>query len=247
MAEGGRSNGAKETAHALTDELLELIWTLRERQAEGIRRSDPEGALRNEDYHGQDQEELHGRMADAVADAERHGWVERGGDVVAMTPEGEARARGLVRRHRLAEQLFCVVMEVGGEAGEQHACRLEHVLSPEVTDSVCAFLGHPRTCIHGRPIPPGPCCERPAQDIEPLVVPLTRLPVGASARVVFVSSRRHARVDRLAALGVVPGVAVRLHQRMPGFVLAVDETTLALDADIAGEIYVRRVDDLPSR
>jgi Mn-dependent DtxR family transcriptional regulator len=31
-------------------------------------------------------------------------------------------------------------------------------LSPEATDKICTFLGHPRSCPHGAPIPPGPCC-----------------------------------------------------------------------------------------
>ncbi|HMC30259.1 MAG TPA: iron dependent repressor, metal binding and dimerization domain protein, partial [Candidatus Angelobacter sp.] len=26
------------------------------------------------------------------------------------------------------------------------------------TDRICTFLGHPRTCPHGSPIPAGPCC-----------------------------------------------------------------------------------------
>jgi Mn-dependent DtxR family transcriptional regulator len=43
---------------------------------------------------------------------------------------------------------------------EQQACKFEHILSPEATDKICAFLGHPRTCPHGAPIPPGPCCGR---------------------------------------------------------------------------------------
>jgi Mn-dependent DtxR family transcriptional regulator len=43
---------------------------------------------------------------------------------------------------------------------EQQACKFEHILSPEATDKICAFLGHPRTCPHGALIPPGPCCSR---------------------------------------------------------------------------------------
>jgi len=46
---------------------------------------------------------------------------------------------------------------------EQQACKFEHILSPEATDKICAFLGHPRTCPHGAPIPPGPCCGRTAE------------------------------------------------------------------------------------
>jgi len=41
---------------------------------------------------------------------------------------------------------------------EEQACRFEHILSPEATDRICAFLGHPRACPHGAPIPPGACC-----------------------------------------------------------------------------------------
>ncbi len=246
MVEDGRGAARNGREHPLAEELLELIWTLRERGTGGVRATAPETALGNEEFHGQDQEALHGRMAEAVADAERRGWVERREDEVALTPAGEAHARGLIRRHRLAEQLFYVVFEVGGDASEEHACRLEHLLSSEVTDSVCAFLGHPRACFHGRPIPPGPCCERPAAEIGPLVVPLPRIPIGTTARVVFVSSKKHARVDRLAAFGVTPGIVIRLHQTLPGFVVSVGETTLALDEEIAGEIYVRRVEDRPS-
>ena len=46
---------------------------------------------------------------------------------------------------------------------EQQACKFEHILSPEATDKICTFLGHPRTCPHGAPIPPGPCCGRTAE------------------------------------------------------------------------------------
>jgi Mn-dependent DtxR family transcriptional regulator len=43
---------------------------------------------------------------------------------------------------------------------EQQACKFEHILSPEATDKICTFLGHPRTCPHGAPIPRGACCDR---------------------------------------------------------------------------------------
>ena len=43
---------------------------------------------------------------------------------------------------------------------EQQACKFEHILSQEATEKICTFLGHPRTCPHGAPIPPGPCCGK---------------------------------------------------------------------------------------
>ena len=40
----------------------------------------------------------------------------------------------------------------------RHIVSDEHILSPEATDRICSFLGHPRTCPHGSPIPAGQCC-----------------------------------------------------------------------------------------
>ena len=42
-------------------------------------------------------------------------------------------------------------------------------------------------------------------------------------------------------LGIVPGARVRVRQKAPAFVLALGETTLAVDPAIAGEIYVKKV------
>jgi putative ABC transport system ATP-binding protein len=76
-----------------------------------------------------------------------------------FTPEGHARARSVIRRHRLAERLFVDTLALrDNDSIESNACTFEHILSPEVTDRICTFLGHPRTCPHGSPIPPGECC-----------------------------------------------------------------------------------------
>ena len=84
--------------------------------------------------------------------------------VVELTPRGQKRAADIIRRHRLAERLFTDSLAMDSETEiEQQACKFEHILSPEATDKICIFLNHPRTCPHGSPIPPGPCCGRQAQ------------------------------------------------------------------------------------
>ncbi|MBZ5653976.1 MAG: ATP-binding cassette domain-containing protein [Acidobacteriia bacterium] len=83
--------------------------------------------------------------------------------IVELTPRGHKRAADIIRRHRLAERLFTDSLAMDSETEiEQQACKFEHILSSEATDKICAFLGHPRTCPHGSPIPPGPCCGRQA-------------------------------------------------------------------------------------
>jgi len=97
--------------------------------------------------------------------------------IVELTPRGHERAGSIIRRHRLAERLFTDSLAMDSESEiEEQACKFEHILSPEATDKICTFLGHPRTCPHGAPIPPGGCCGRKAEfDIEAISTERTRL------------------------------------------------------------------------
>ena len=81
--------------------------------------------------------------------------------IVELTPRGRERAGRIIRRHRLAERLFTESLGMQNESEiEEQACKFEHILSPEATEKICAFLGHPRTCPHGAPIPPAPVAHK---------------------------------------------------------------------------------------
>jgi ABC-type multidrug transport system ATPase subunit len=85
--------------------------------------------------------------------------LEHGEQMIIFTEKGRRRAEDIIRRHRLAERLFTQTFQVEDEKEiAEQACRFEHILSPEATDRICTFLGHPRMCPHGSPIPAGPCC-----------------------------------------------------------------------------------------
>jgi putative ABC transport system ATP-binding protein len=93
-------------------------------------------------------------------------FVPDGSAVVALTPRGREKAGSIIRRHRLAERLFTDSLAMDSETEiEQQACKFEHILSPGATDKICSFLGHPKTCPHGAPIPPGPCCSGVRLDV----------------------------------------------------------------------------------
>jgi Fe2+ transport system protein FeoA len=47
-----------------------------------------------------------------------------------------------------------------------------------------------------------------------------------------------ARIDRLASIGILPGVELTVQQTRPVVVVACDETVLALEREIAGEVEV---------
>jgi putative ABC transport system ATP-binding protein len=79
---------------------------------------------------------------------------------VALTQQGESRARDIVRRRRLAERLLTDTFSVADSEADSHACKFEHIISPELDQKICTFLNHPQTCPHGNPIPPGRCCPQ---------------------------------------------------------------------------------------
>jgi DtxR family Mn-dependent transcriptional regulator len=160
---------------------------------------------------------------------------------MVLKERGEEKAREIVRRHRLTERLLSEIFELSEEEVEEEACKLEHILSSSVTESVCTFLGHPPTCIHGKPIPRGECCAKFNKEMKPLVIPLEELGLSEEGRIVFIAPRSHRRLDRLSTLGIVPGSVVRMHQKNPSYVLQLGETTLALDRDIVKDIYVKKV------
>ena len=78
---------------------------------------------------------------------------------VQLTDRGKSRARDVVRRHRLAERLFKDTFRIDDHEAHSQACKFEHIISPELDEKICSFLGHPTTCPHGNPIPPGDCCN----------------------------------------------------------------------------------------
>ncbi len=69
--------------------------------------------------------------------------------------------------------------------------------------------------------------------------PLTVLKVGQSGRIVFITPRTKKILNRLASYGVVPGSELTLRQRYPSYIIHVDQTEVAIETDIAKEIFIR--------
>lgn len=207
------------------DEILEALWTMAEDQLQT--RADLGARV--------ESTRLDEILSEMIAD----GDVMREGDVLALTESSRERAAQIIRRHRLAERLFSDLFGLEEQSWEASACTFEHILDEKVTQSVCNFLGHPPVCPHGKPIPPGPCCNGGRKPIEPLVIPLNEVKVGEGGRIVFITPRTKKRLNRLASYGVIPGSDLTLHQRFPSYVIRIDQTDVALETEIAKEIFVR--------
>lgn len=163
------------------------------------------------------------------------------GETFKLTATGHTEATSVVRRHRLAESLFATVLNLDADKREEIACEVEHTLLPEVEEGICILLGHPIICPDGKPIPPGPCCASKRTSASPVVVQLTSLQPGEQGRVTYVRPKHHERLHRLNSFGLTTGTVVSVHQRSPAWCIRYDGTELALDRDVAEDIYVTKM------
>ncbi len=210
------------------EEILELIWTVEEERGKAEK-----DLLIKKICLPTAEQKLNALMNDD--------YVTITGSKVELTKKGRADARLVIRRHRLAERLLNDVLDVKEDAMDSSACKFEHILDEEVTASICTLLGHPVTCPHGKAIPRGECCEKANKEIRPVVMPLSDLRSGDTAKISYIVTKYHGRLDRLSSMGLLPGVQIRLHQRQPTYVIQMGETQIALDGAIARDIYVRLV------
>jgi len=157
-----------------------------------------------------------------------------------LTDSGLTRAASIIRRQRLAERLLVDILDRPRTEIDSDACEFEHIISPEVEQSICILLGHPRECPHGSPIPAGACCSRAEETVASVIVPLSRMQAGESGRVAYLLTQEHPELHRLLRFGLVPGRELNLHQTYPAFVIRIGETQLAMEPEVAGRVYLRR-------
>lgn len=210
----------------IIDEVLELIWTIEE----------DHGKVKKELLYEKFGEENTDKVLRETAEKQLTSIHKSN---VLLSDKGRKKTKQIIRSHRIAERLLHDVLEFSDEEFERGACQFEHFINEEVIASICTLLGHPVVCPHGKNIPPGDCCLSAKRDLKPVVGPLSKLRAGVKAKVVYIATNSHSSLDRLSSIGVIPGLKLTVHQRQPSLVVQYGETQLALDKDIAKDIYVR--------
>jgi len=176
-----------------------------------------------------------------VEELEKAGLLDRDETRIHLTKYGREEARRVVRRHRLAEVLMKYALNLNQDAVERVGCEVEHSLIPEMEESICILLGHPTHCPHGRPIPPGDCCRKSKDVVSKTVVSLLKLKSGDKAKIAYIKPKNHSRLHRLSSFGVVPGTIIEVHQTYPALLIRFENTELAMDKEIAEDIFVWRL------
>lgn len=157
---------------------------------------------------------------------------------ISLSENGEIEAEKVVRRHRLAERLLVDVLDIEDTLVEETACKFEHVIREGIEENICVLLGHPRVCPHGNPIPLGRCCVLGEKNTTRIVKSLSQLDPEHEGQIAYLHTQDKKRLQKLMAMGVLPGKPIRVIQRFPSYVFQIDQTQIAVDEEIAQEIFI---------
>lgn len=211
----------------IAEEILESLWIA---TVEG----DEVGFLRSNCRLAPEEQQL------GIAELVKLAYVEVKEDRLYLRREGRPEAQMTVRRHRLAERLMMDILDIQGDEGNEQACAFEHLLHQGVDTKICTLLNHPTTCPHGKPIPPGTCCEEARQKGSPGIVPLTELTSGETGEIAYLAASDGKKMQKLMSMGVLPGSDLELMQTFPSYIFKVGHSQFAVDDTLAREIHIRR-------
>ena len=170
---------------------------------------------------------------------EAEGLVERGEHKEAiLTPAGAARARLVVRKHRVIERLLTDFMGYTAAEAHVHADELGGTFSDDMVARIEEKLGHPDRCPHGWPIDPD---VEQAENRE--LEPLSDLEPGQSATIVRLAEHDGDLLHWFYDQGLAPGAHVELRVAEPAAAqlqVTVDGVERAVSDKAAAGLFVKR-------
>ena len=211
------------------EEIMEAIWGAGENSMHSIEAIKKRCVV---DFSEEDLLEL-----------ERQGLIVCGSDKILFSSQGKSIAEAIMRRHRLAEVLVSSVLKLKNSSMEEVACKVEHCLAPEVEESICTLLGHPGVCPDGKPIPMGKCCRKRLKVVDNIVVSLNELRPSEKGKITYIKPGSHSNLHQLMSIGLQPGIVVTVHRTNPAFCIKFENTELAMDEELARNIFVWKIEN----
>jgi DtxR family transcriptional regulator, Mn-dependent transcriptional regulator len=129
---------------------------------------------------------------------------------VELTEAGQAAACNVLRRQRLWECFLYEHLKIEWAKLYELACALEHATAPEVTEALAAYLGYPKFCPRGNPIPTAEGVFIPLNGI-----PLRDAPIGSTVRVIAVNATETEINRYLQDRSILPGQTLTILEAAP--------------------------------
>ncbi len=129
---------------------------------------------------------------------------------VELTAAGERVALEVIRHHRLLELYLAEALDMPWDRVHEEAEKLEHAISPELSELIADKLGHPTHDPHGDPIP-----TASGEIEEGGSRPLAELEPGERGVFARVSDSEPEMLRYLSARGIAPGDRFEVLERQP--------------------------------
>ncbi len=155
---------------------------------------------------------------------------------VSFTKKGRDISANVIRRQRLWEVFLYNHLKIEWAKIYELACALEHATAPEVTEALAKFLGDPKTCPRGNPIPD----EKGA--FVPLTgIPLAEMQIGTERAILAINATSTEVLKYFQERNILPGKKIKLIEAAPDntLILQVEHKTAALGLSLAQFIFVK--------
>jgi len=158
---------------------------------------------------------------------------------IKLTQKGIRSAARVVRRHRLSERLLTDIIGIPFEEVHEEACKLEHVISPDVEKNLELILNNPKTCPHGNPIP-----DIKGKTVSEALDRLSALKPKQKGIIEKITEEGRDFLKYLATLGLMPQMEVEVEQVAPfdgPLLVRVSGASYAIGREVASKIWVKKV------
>ena len=156
---------------------------------------------------------------------------------VTLTKKGREVASNVIRRQRLWEVFLYEHLNIEWSKVYELACSLEHATAPEVTEALAGFLGNPKVCPRGNPIPDENGSFVPLDGVA-----LSEVEVGKTVTVLAVNATATEVLKYLQDKNILPGQKIKVVEAAPldgPLTVFVGGKEAALGLSLAGFVIVK--------
>ncbi len=122
-----------------------------------------------------------------------------------LTTEGEMKALGIIRKHRLWEFFLHEKLHLSWDKVHDIAEQLEHIQSTLLVEKLDAYLGHPEFDPHGDPIP-----QKDGKFVQLDQCPLSEIEIGNSVKISGLRNHETDFLQYLIAIKIEIGTAIKV-------------------------------------
>ena len=156
---------------------------------------------------------------------------------MCLTEKGLAYARQLRKKHHVLEKFLTDYLSIDHATAHEEACKMEHAISDESAIKMCHMMGTPvdsdcQSCM-------SPC--KAASEGIMNIMPLNKLALNESGRIVYIRSEDSEVVKKLISMGFVPGREVMVETILSDGgprILKMGDSSVALEYRMASYVFV---------